>query len=107
MSNQIIEENKEEKLDEYEQSAAMFHHLSQVFRKQVYELAKRKKRAPIRVLEAFLFRPLEDVELNGKEEKNLLDLCSTIIYHKVKIMEYVQIEKQKNNNIEGENNDKK
>ena len=100
MSDLIIKEEdikKEESrdvaagLDEYEQSAAMFNHLSQVFRKELYKLANRKKRAAPRVLEALLFEPLESVQLSGKEEKNLLEMCSQIVYHKAKIIEYAHI----------------
>jgi hypothetical protein len=80
----------------------MFKHLAKVFRKQVYKLAERKKRAPARVLEAFLFRPLEEVELIGKEEKNLFDLCSTIMYHKIKIVEYAQQKEQNKGEENGE-----
>lgn len=97
-------EDKKPELDEYEQSAVMFKHLSSVFRKQVYALASRKKRAPVRVLEAIIFQPLEPVELVGKEEKNLLDLCSNIIYHKSKLIEYAQLKKEQKNNNEGDNN---
>ena len=68
----------------------MFYHLAQIFRKEVYKLAKRKKRAPVRVLEALLFQPFEQVELSGAEERNLLDLCGQILYHKAKIAEYAE-----------------
>jgi len=112
MSDQVEQpKQEEEKIDEYDQSALLFRHFSQVFRKQIYALAKRKKKAPIRVLEAFLFQPFEEVELVGKEEKNLFDLCSSIIYHKMKIMEYVEVEKKKEQDmitykpIKGETNE--
>lgn len=106
--SEVINAPEEEKpeIDEYEQSAAMFHHLSLNFRRNVYQLANRKKRAPVRVLEAILFNPLEEVKLLGKEEKNLFDLCTQIIYHKAKIMEYVQIEKQKEQEVINYNNPK-
>lgn len=107
--SETLEDKKEKmkkELDKYEESAAMFHHLSQIFRKKVYELANRKKRAPVRVLEAMLFQPIEEVTLNGKEENNLLDLCSQIIYHKSMLMEYVNVRKEeRENNKEGELNE--
>lgn len=75
-------------LDEFEQSAAMFHLLAKRFRQIGYRLAERKKKAPIRVLEALLFAPLEDVKVLGAEEEKLIDLCNQILYHKMKINEY-------------------
>lgn len=91
-------EDKKPELDEYEQSAAMFNMLSKRFRGMCYDLTTRKKRAVSRVLEALLFEPLEEIELSGKEEKELLDLSRQIIYHKMKIHEYALI-----TNNEGEN----
>lgn len=84
------QENVPEKteLDEYEQSAVMFHMLSKQFRQIGYRLAERKKKAPIRVLEVLLFAPLEDVKVLGAEEEKLVDLCNQILYHKMKINEY-------------------
>ena len=79
---------EEQELDEYEQSAQAFHFLSMQFRKMGYALANRKKRAAIRVLEAALFRPLEDVKLMGKEEEELYQVAMQIMYHKNKIAEY-------------------
>jgi len=82
------EETTKTELDEYEQSAAMFHLLAKRFRQIGYRLAERKKKAPIRVLEALLFAPLEEVKVLGTEEEKLIDLCNQILYHKMKINEY-------------------
>ena len=97
------QDNSKEDFDEYEQSAIMFNNYSKVFRKQLYKLASRKKKAASRVLEAMLFSPLEEVELQGKEEQELLDLCSRIVYHKMKIIEFAELENQEAGNLEKEN----
>lgn len=96
--------HKKEDYDEYEYSAMMFRGLSEKFRKIGYKLAERKKKAPIRVLEAFMFQPLETVELVGKEEENLLDLCRQIMYHKMKINEYALLKQSELNQEEETNN---
>lgn len=91
--------DEEAGLDEYEQSAQYLNILFNQFRIYGYDLANRKKKAPIRVLEAFLFGGLHDVELIGKDEKELLALSQQVVYHKNKLAEYVLIkqEKEKNN----------
>lgn len=87
---EIQEKSTEQKeLDEYEQSAQMFHILHSQFRRMSYALANRKKRAVARVLEAAMFEPLEKVELLGKEEQELFAITQQIMYHKNKIAEYV------------------
>lgn len=96
-------QHKKEDFDEYEYSAMMFRGMSEKFKKIGYDLAARKKKAPIRVLEAFLFRPLEEVELFGKEEENLLDLCRQILYHKMKIHEYSMLKQDELNKEETDN----
>lgn len=83
-----VQTQQEEKLDEFENAALMFNVLSQQFRQNGYKLAQRKKRSAVRVLEALLFSPLEEVELIGKEETDLLQLCHQIMYYKMKINEY-------------------
>lgn len=91
---------QEAQVDEYEQSAQMFHILHSQFRKMGYSLANRKKRAAIRVLEAVLFRPLEDVKVVGKEEQELVDIALQVMYHKNKIAEYAvkqKMNKEENN----------
>lgn len=99
-----VEETPE--IDEYEQSAAFIHHYHKVFRRIGYDLANRKKKAPIRVLEALLFNPLHDVELLGKAELDLLKLSGQVLYHKGKLMEYAEKRKQeKTNNTQGVNNE--
>jgi len=105
MSNTIISDedlkpNKDEEagLDEYEQSAQYLNILFNQFRTYGYELANRKKRAPIRVLEAFLFGGLHDTELNGKDEKELLALSQQVVYHKNKLAEYVLIRQKEEEN---------
>jgi len=91
-NNTIVEEPKEEvkgtKEDKIEESARYIHILHGQFRQHVYKVANRKKRAPVRVLEALLFQGLHDTELIGKEEKELLALCSDILYHKSILSEY-------------------
>lgn len=89
-NNTIMDEESREKAvqDQYEESALIFNALHSQFRQIGYQLAKRKKKAPIRVLEAMLFMPLEEVQLVGAEEKELFDLCHKIMYHKNKITEY-------------------
>lgn len=82
-------ETKEPVLDEVEQAAMFINQSHQSFRKLVYALAKRKKLAPVRVLEAVLFEPLEKIELVGKEEEQLFDLCQAVMYHKGKVLNYV------------------
>lgn len=99
----IVEQTPEEApLDEYEQSAVMFHSLSKHFRKMVYDLANRKKRAVPRVLEAFLFDPLEVVKLEGQAEENLLGLVRQIMYHKMKISEYAAIKQEEKEKAKNE-----
>lgn len=95
MSNTLITEqpevpkSKDDGLeDEYENSAFFIHQSHERFRKLVYALAERKKRAVSRVLEAVLFEPLEKIELNGKEENELFDICQAVMYHKGKVLEY-------------------
>lgn len=87
-----IEELKYQKVEE---SAKAFHLMYNVFRPMGYRLAERKKRAPIRVLEALVFGPLEDENLFGKEEKDLLDFCRKAMYHKNTMSAYVVEEKLK------------
>lgn len=103
-NNTIMTEDdrKEIETDKYEESALIFNALHGQFRQIGYQLAKRKKKAPIRVLEAILFMPLEEVSLVGAEEKELFDLCHKIMYHKNKITEYaitrkMELEKESNN----------
>lgn len=111
MSNEILKpqvevpESQEEELqDEYENSAIFLMEASDRFRKLTYALADRKKRAVTRVLEAVLFEPLEEVELVGKEEKQLFDICQAIMYHKGKMLEYAvkRTELKKQGAISGE-----
>ena len=85
-----VEEAKvaEPVLDEVEQSAMFISQSHKTFRKLVYALAKRKKLAPVRVLEAVLFEPLEQIKLSGKEEEQLFDLCQAVMYHKGKVLNY-------------------
>lgn len=106
VAEEPVVEKQEEKsqIDEYEQSAIFIKHYAKMFKKMGYDLANRKKRSPIRVLEALLFNPLEDVKLYGKAENDLLQLSSQILYHKGKLMEYAEkrkLEKQ------GETNEQK
>lgn len=82
--------SSEPELDVHEKSAVMFNALSKQFRRVGYELANRKKRAMVRVVEAFLFEPLEQVKLEGKVEQDLLDLMRQIMYHKLVINDYFE-----------------
>lgn len=76
-------------IDEYEQSAQYISVLFSQFKKFGYDLANRKKRSPIRVLEAFIFGGLHEVKLHGKDEKDLLALCQQVVYHKNNLVEYM------------------
>jgi hypothetical protein len=91
LTKEDVEQNQ---IDKYEQSARFIKTLHAKFRGLGYDLAQRKKRAPIRVLEAILFEPLEEIELNGKIEKDLFAICQQIMYHKNKIVEYAIQRKQ-------------
>lgn len=94
-----IPDKKKSELDEYELSAQHISVLFSQFKKYGYDLANRKKRAPIRVLETFIFEGLHDTDLFGKDEKDLLALCKQAMYHKSKIVEYMlkrKEEKEKN-----------
>lgn len=92
-----VEAPKKEDFDEYEQSALIFKNLCEQFNKKGYKLADKKKRALVRVIGSFLFEPLETIQLFGKEEKEMVDLCRSIMYHKMKINEYAIIKSQKLN----------
>ena len=95
--NSIMTEEDYEKheLDHYEESAKFIKLFHSQFRKMSYKLANRKKRAVVRVLEAMLFEPFEEVQLIGKEEKELFAICHKVMYHKNKVMEYAVKRKQK------------
>jgi len=85
----MTEEDVEKaKLDKVEESALQIKALAGTFRQMGYSLSNRKKRAVVRVLEAVLFEPLEDVQLMGKAEKDLLAICNQIMYHKNKLAAY-------------------
>lgn len=94
MSNNIIsEKTTQEKqtnpeFDQDEMSAIFINQAHKQFKKIGYEVANRKKRAAVRVLEAVLFEPLEKVELLGIEEKQLFDLCQKVMYHKGILLKY-------------------
>jgi hypothetical protein len=96
-----MEENKE-KLDEYEQAAVMFRQFSKDFRKIAYQLNDRKKNAAVRVLEKVIFEPLEDVNLIGKEEQKIFDICQKVLYCRVKLIEYAQ---KRHEESKGESNE--
>lgn len=97
VGTQPTQEQEPVKFDQDEASAIFINQSHKQFRKLVYEMANRKKRSVSRVLEAVLFEPLEEVQLHGKEEEQLLDLCLKIMYHKSVIFDYAQkqIEKKK------------
>jgi hypothetical protein len=76
------------KADPTEESAYFINEAHKVFKKLAYALADRKKHSVSRVLEAVLFEPLEEVELFGKEEKEMLELCKQIMYNKGIVLEY-------------------
>lgn len=102
LEQQVVENTKEESIeDQAEKSAATFYHMHQNFKRIGYQLAERKKKSPIRILEAFLFEPLHEVKVYGKEEQLLLDMARELMYHKNKIMEYglqkLQKEKEETN----------
>ena len=94
-------DKKKSELDEYELSAQHISILFSQFKKYGYALATRKKKAPIRVLESFIFEGLHDTDLFGTEEKEMLALCKQAMYHKNKIVEYMlKRKKEKENNDE-------
>lgn len=112
MSNTLIsaenvevepDKDVENGLDKVEQSAQYLNVLFTQFREYGYSLAKRKKRAPIRVLESLVFEGLEEafvedglpeIKLSGKEEKELLALCHQVVYHKMVIAKYAAKRKE-------------
>jgi len=79
---------EQQEVDTFEESAKFIKLLHGQFRSISYNLANRKKRGIARVLEAVMFEPLEDVKLLGKDEKELLDICNQIMYHKNKVTEF-------------------
>ena len=95
--SEVQKDADDKPLDKYEESAKIFGELAEVFRKKVYKLSQRKRKAPVRVLEALLFTPLENIELVGNEEKELAYLCNQIIAHKKNLIEYTfnRIEEKK------------
>ena len=103
MSTEEIPEvsNMEEVLDEYEQSSVMFSHGTKLLRGKLRVLAERKKKAPVRILESLILAPLEDAEVFGKEEQEILDLCQALMYHKNKIVEYTMLRKNEQETKEG------
>lgn len=74
--------------DADENAAIFINQAHKHFKKIGYEVANRKKRSVVRVLEAVLFEPFEAVELLGQEEKQLFDLCQKIMYHKGVLLKY-------------------
>ena len=104
-STEEVKKDETNELDEYEQSAAFIHHYHKVFKRIGYNLAERKKKAPIRVLEALLFNPLHDTTLLGKAEQDLLKLSSQVLYHKGKLMEYAELRKRNREQTQGETNE--
>ena len=84
---EIIEQQVEElsKDEEIERLSSTLHLYYNHFKKVGYELAGRKKRAPVRVLEALLFGEFHDIELSGKEEKILLDIAMKVVETKGKL----------------------
>jgi hypothetical protein len=97
------EAQPEEKIDPTEEAAYFINEAHKAFKKLSYALADRKRHSMSRVLEAVLFEPLEEVELFGKEEKEMLDLCNQILYNKGVVLRYAyeRIESKK----QGENNE--
>lgn len=81
--------------DESEKSAIFINRAHKDFRRMVFAIADRKKHSVSRVLEAVLFEPLEEVELLGKQEEQLFDLCQQVMYHKGVVFKYVDEKIQK------------
>jgi hypothetical protein len=75
-------------VDPVESSAFFIHQAHQQFKSLAYGLANRKKRAIARVLEAVLFEPLEKVELTGKDEQQLFEICQQVMYNKGIVLKY-------------------
>jgi hypothetical protein len=98
---QVAEEISQ--VDEIEELSKSLHLMYLSFKKLGYDLASRKKRAPIRVLEALLFGEFHNIELSGKGEQNLLDLCLRVVQTKGALYNKVVENKLKEEN--GETNE--
>lgn len=80
--------NATKPLDETEQAAGFINLMHKEFRRISFSLADRKKHSVSRVLEAVLFEPLEKVELFGKQEQELFDICQQVLYNKGIVLNY-------------------
>lgn len=85
---QAAEATPEQVNDPVEESALFINAAHTQFKKIAYALAKRKKNSVARVLQAVLFEPLEKVELQGKEEEQLFDICQQVMQHKGVVLNY-------------------
>jgi hypothetical protein len=99
------EEVKEEQLDPVEASAYFIHEAHKEFRRLSFSLANKKKHSVSRVLEAVLFEPLEGIELLGKGEQELFDICQEIMYHKGVVLKYAA--DRAANKLKGESSEQK
>lgn len=68
--------------DHFKQSIKALDYLAISFKTLGTKLANRKKAANLRILEAILFETHESEKTFGKEEKNMLDICRSIMYHR-------------------------
>jgi hypothetical protein len=94
-NNTILEEPKEvpvdddkKPIDEVEAAAYFINQAHTEFRRLAFALADRKKHSVSRVLEAVLFEPLEKIELLGKHEQELFEICQQVMYNKGKVLQY-------------------
>jgi len=107
MSDSNVSEEKPEvvdTIDKEEQSALFINQAHKQFKMVAYGLSDRKKRAVARVLESVLFEPLEQVELIGKDEKELFAICQKVMYHKGIVLNYA-FNKAKTKLEKGETNE--
>lgn len=68
--------------DHFKKSLQALDILALGFKNLGNKLADRKKKAPLRILEAILFESEETEKTFGKQERDLLDICRKIMYHR-------------------------
>ena len=97
-------EEKAEELSHDEQLGELSKNMEllyRLFKQTAPSLAARKKNSLVRVLEALIFGEFEEIELKGKEEKKLLDICLNVVQTKgtmYNMMVQKQLEKEEENN---------
>jgi len=97
LNKQVEELSHDEQLENLSQNMEIMYRM---FKQTAPALAARKKNSLSRVLEALIFGEFEQVELHGKEEKKLLDICLNVVQTKgtmYNLMVNKQLEKESNN----------